>query len=64
MIQNNFLYIQDHLHHRLVRLGLSQAGAAMTLVGISLILGIMALLFAQGIHTELQLFSKVKQWIQ
>ena len=48
---------QDHLHHRLVRLGLSQSGAAMVLIGLSLIFGIMALLFAQEIRTEQRLFT-------
>jgi len=48
---------QDHLHHRLVRLGFSQAGAAMVLIGLSLIFGIMALLFAQEIRTEQRLFT-------
>jgi len=48
---------QDHLHHRLVRLGFSQSGAAMVLIGLSLIFGIMALLFAQEIRTEQQLFT-------
>jgi len=48
---------QEHLHHRLVRLGLSQPGAAMVLIGLSLILGILALLFAQEIRTEQRLFT-------
>jgi len=48
---------QEHLHHRLVRLGLSQPGAAMVLIGLSLILGILALLFAQEIRTEQRMFT-------
>ncbi len=48
---------REHIHHRLVRLGLSQSGAAMFMVGMSLILGIMAFLLAQGIHTDVRLFS-------
>jgi UDP-GlcNAc:undecaprenyl-phosphate GlcNAc-1-phosphate transferase len=48
---------REHIHHRLVRLGLSQSGAALFMVGMSLILGIMAFLFAQGTLTDARLFS-------
>jgi len=48
---------QEHIHHRLVRLGLSQSGAALFIVGLSFIFGVLAFLFAQGIHTNLNLFS-------
>ncbi|HOX87230.1 MAG TPA: MraY family glycosyltransferase [bacterium] len=48
---------QEHIHHRLVRLGLSQPGAALFMVGMSLILGILAFLLAHGIHTDLELLS-------
>ena len=48
---------QEHIHHRLVRLGLSQSGAALFMVGLSFILGVLAFLIAQGIHTDLELFS-------
>ncbi len=47
---------REHVHHRLVNLGLSQSGAALTLVALSVILGIMAYLVAQGIHTDMKLF--------
>lgn len=43
---------KEHIHHRLVRLGLSQAGAAMFMVGLSLIFGILAYLLAQGMYTD------------
>lgn len=50
---------KDHIHHRLVRLGLSQAGAAMCMVGISLIFGILAFLLAQGMHTDFRFFGQL-----
>jgi len=48
---------REHIHHRLVLLGLSQPGAAMAMIGISLIMGIMAFLVAQGIYTDVKFFS-------
>ena len=48
---------REHIHHRLVHLGLSQPGAAMAMIGISLIMGIMAFLVAQGIYTDVKFFS-------
>jgi len=48
---------REHVHHRLVNLGLSQSGAALSLVSLAVILGIMAYLVAQGIHTDMQLFN-------
>jgi UDP-GlcNAc:undecaprenyl-phosphate GlcNAc-1-phosphate transferase len=48
---------REHIHHRLVRLGLSQPGAAMAMIGISMILGIMAFLVAQGIYADVKFFS-------
>jgi len=50
---------QEHIHHRLVKLGLSQPGAAMFIVGMSLILAIMAFLIAQGIHTDVEMYSQL-----
>ena len=48
---------REHVHHRLVNLGLSQSGSALTLVGLSVILGIMAYLVAQGIRMDMKLFQ-------
>jgi UDP-GlcNAc:undecaprenyl-phosphate GlcNAc-1-phosphate transferase len=48
---------REHVHHRLVALGLSQSGAALTLIGLTVILGVMAYLVAHGIHTELKLLN-------
>ncbi len=48
---------REHIHHRLVKLGLSQAGAALFMVGVTIVLGVIAFLFAQGIHTEVKLFQ-------
>jgi UDP-GlcNAc:undecaprenyl-phosphate/decaprenyl-phosphate GlcNAc-1-phosphate transferase len=48
---------REHVHHRLVNLGLSQSGSALTLVGLSVILGIMAYLVAQGIRMDMELFN-------
>jgi UDP-GlcNAc:undecaprenyl-phosphate/decaprenyl-phosphate GlcNAc-1-phosphate transferase len=48
---------REHIHHRLVNLGLSHSGAATTMVGLSLILGIMAYLVAHGIYMDLQLLK-------
>lgn len=48
---------REHVHHRLVALGLSQSGAALALVGLTVILGVMAYLVAHGIHTELKLIN-------
>lgn len=48
---------REHVHHRLVALGLSQSGAALALVGLTFMLGVMAYLVAHGIHTELELLN-------
>ena len=48
---------REHVHHRLVNLGLSQAGSALTLIGLSVILGIMAYLVAQGISMDMKLLN-------
>ncbi len=48
---------QEHIHHRLVGLGLSQTGAALFIVGITVILGTLAFLVAQGINTDLHLLG-------
>lgn len=46
---------REHVHHRLVNLGLSQSGAATAMVGLTLILGLMAYLVAHGITMDLKL---------
>ena len=48
---------REHIHHRLVGLGLTHPGAAMFIIGVSFILGVLAFLAAQGIHTDLRLLS-------
>jgi UDP-GlcNAc:undecaprenyl-phosphate GlcNAc-1-phosphate transferase len=48
---------REHVHHRLVALGLSQSGAALALVGLTFILGVMAYLLAHGIHTDLKVLN-------
>ncbi len=48
---------REHVHHRLVALGLSQSGTALALVGLTFILGVMAYLLAHGIHTDLKLLN-------
>ncbi|RPI02962.1 MAG: undecaprenyl/decaprenyl-phosphate alpha-N-acetylglucosaminyl 1-phosphate transferase [Calditrichaeota bacterium] len=48
---------REHIHHRLVNLGLSHSGAATTMVGFSLVLGLMAYLVAHGIYMDLQLLK-------
>ena len=52
---------REHIHHRLVRLGLSQSGAALVMIGISMVFGIMAYLVAQGVYTDMKLFSHFSQ---
>ena len=52
---------QEHIHHRLVRLGLSQPGAALCMISMSLILGILAFLVAQGIHTDFTIYSYIME---
>ena len=49
---------REHIHHRLVRLGLSQPGAALFMVGLSLIFGILAFLLAQGMHTDFRFLGQ------
>ena len=46
---------REHVHHRLVNLGLSQSGAATAMVGLTLILGLMAYLVAHGITMDIKL---------
>jgi UDP-GlcNAc:undecaprenyl-phosphate/decaprenyl-phosphate GlcNAc-1-phosphate transferase len=48
---------REHIHHRLVNLGLTHSGAATTMVGLTLILGLMAYLAAHGIYMDLQLLK-------
>ncbi|MBN1561026.1 undecaprenyl/decaprenyl-phosphate alpha-N-acetylglucosaminyl 1-phosphate transferase [candidate division KSB1 bacterium] len=48
---------REHVHHRLVALGLSQSGAALALVGLTAILGIMAYLVAHGIQMDMKLLN-------
>ncbi|MBD3374436.1 undecaprenyl/decaprenyl-phosphate alpha-N-acetylglucosaminyl 1-phosphate transferase [candidate division KSB1 bacterium] len=43
---------RQHIHHRLVNLGLSQGGAAMIMVGLSFLMGVLAFLVASNIHAE------------
>ncbi len=50
---------KEHIHHRLVRLGLSQPGAALFMVGLSLIFGILAFLLAQGMHTDFRFLGQL-----
>ncbi len=50
---------REHIHHRLVRLGLSQPGAALFMVGLSLIFGILAFLLAQGMHTDFKFLGQL-----
>ncbi|HOT98425.1 MAG TPA: MraY family glycosyltransferase [bacterium] len=50
---------REHIHHRLVRLGLSQPGAALSMVGLSLIFGILAFLLAQGMHTDFRFLGQL-----
>ena len=50
---------REHIHHRLVRLGLSQPGAALFMVGLSLIFGILAFLLAQGMHTDFRFLGQL-----
>ncbi|MBN1480978.1 undecaprenyl/decaprenyl-phosphate alpha-N-acetylglucosaminyl 1-phosphate transferase [candidate division KSB1 bacterium] len=48
---------REHVHHRLVALGLSQSGAALALVGLTFILGVMAYLVAHGIQMDLKILN-------
>lgn len=48
---------REHIHHRLVGLGLTHSGAAAAMVGLSFILGLMAYLVAHGIHMDLSLLK-------
>jgi len=50
---------REHIHHRLVRLGLSHGGAALFMVGLSMILAVLAFLMAQGMLTNLRLFESL-----
>ena len=50
---------REHIHHRLLRIGLSQAGAAMFMVAISGILGLLAFLLAYGLYIDLSMLSHV-----
>lgn len=46
---------KEHVHHKLVNLGFSQSGAALALIGLTFILGIMAYLVALGINIDLKI---------
>ncbi|MDZ7345811.1 MAG: undecaprenyl/decaprenyl-phosphate alpha-N-acetylglucosaminyl 1-phosphate transferase, partial [candidate division KSB1 bacterium] len=48
---------REHIHHRLVALGLTQPGASATMIGLSLILGIMAFLAAYTLYLGLHLMN-------
>lgn len=48
---------REHVHHRLVALGMSQSGAALALVGLTFILGVMAYLVAHGIQMDLKILN-------
>ncbi len=48
---------REHIHHRLVKLGLSQSGAAMCMVALSCLLGILAFLIAKGVYMDIKLLS-------
>jgi len=50
---------REHIHHRLLRLGISQAGAALFIVAISGILGLLAFLLAYGLYIDLSMLSHV-----
>jgi UDP-GlcNAc:undecaprenyl-phosphate GlcNAc-1-phosphate transferase len=51
---------REHIHHRLVYLGLSQSGAAFLMIGLSFLLGLVAFLIGHAIHTDIQLFAQLK----
>ena len=54
-----------HIHHRLVRLGLSQGGAALVMVGMSCIMGILAFIIANGIREEVTLLQFLSgSWLE
>lgn len=46
---------QEHIHHRLVKLGLSHSGTVLLLVGLTFILCLIAFLFAYGMKTEMDI---------
>lgn len=48
---------REHIHHRLVGLGLTHSGAAAAMVGLSFILGLMAYLIAHGINMDIRLLQ-------
>jgi len=50
---------REHIHHRLVRLGMSHAGAAMFMVGLSAIFAVLAFLMAQGMLANLRLLESL-----
>jgi UDP-GlcNAc:undecaprenyl-phosphate/decaprenyl-phosphate GlcNAc-1-phosphate transferase len=50
---------REHIHHRLVKLGMSHGGAAMFMVGLSVIFAVLAFLMAQGMLTNLRLFGSL-----
>jgi UDP-GlcNAc:undecaprenyl-phosphate/decaprenyl-phosphate GlcNAc-1-phosphate transferase len=48
---------REHIHHRLVKLGLSHSGAAMFMVGLSVLFAVLAFLMAQGMLTNVSQFA-------
>jgi UDP-GlcNAc:undecaprenyl-phosphate/decaprenyl-phosphate GlcNAc-1-phosphate transferase len=50
---------REHIHHRLVKLGLSHSGAAMFMIGLSMIFAVLAFLMAQGMLTTLRLLGPI-----
>ncbi len=54
---------REHIHHRLVYLGLSQSGAAFLMIGLSFLLGLVAFLTGHAIHTDIQLFDQLKTMV-
>jgi len=53
--QHPFHADKEHIHHRLVNLGLSHSGAALGMAGIALIVGIIAFLIAHGVLVDLKI---------
>ncbi|MBD3376696.1 undecaprenyl/decaprenyl-phosphate alpha-N-acetylglucosaminyl 1-phosphate transferase [candidate division KSB1 bacterium] len=50
-----------HIHHRLVNLGFSQGGAALIMVCISFVMGLIAFIFANNIHAEVTLLDLLQK---
>ena len=50
---------QEHIHHRLVKLGVSHSGTVLLLVGITFILCLIAFLFAYAMKTEMDILGGI-----